>query len=67
MQETNRNQEKIQELKNLYQECECDEEVKNIIQEQIQNIEQEQNRLGQLAQEEKSKQGIFGWLFGWMK
>ena len=67
LQETNRNQEKIQQLKNLHQECDCDPEVKNILQEQIQNLEQEQNRLGQLAQEEKSNKGIFGWLFGWMQ
>lgn len=67
LQETNRNQEKIQQLKNLHQECDCDPEVKNIIQEQIQNLEQEQNRLGQVAQEEKANKGIFGWLFGWMR
>ena len=67
LQETNKNQEKIQQLKNLYQDCDCDAEVKNIIQEQIQNIEREQNRLGQLAQKEKSNKRIFGWLFGWMK
>ena len=67
LRETNKNKEKIQQLKNLYRECDCDEEVKNIIQEQIQNIEQEQNRLGQLAQEQKAKKGLFGWLFGWMK
>lgn len=67
LQETNKNKEKIQQLKKLQQECECDEEVKNIIGEQIQNIEQEQNRLGQLAQEQKSEKGLFGWLFGWMQ
>ncbi len=67
LQETNKNQEKLQQLKNLHQECDCDPEVKDILQEQIQNLEQEQNRLGQLAQEEKSNKGIFGWLFGWMQ
>ena len=67
LQETNKNQEKIQQLKNFHQECDCDPEVKNIIQEQIQNLGQEQVRLGQVAQEEKSNKGIFGWLFGWMR
>ncbi len=67
LQETDKNKERIQELKNLYQECDCDEEIKSIVQEQIYNLEQEQSRLGQLAQEEKSNKGIFGWLFGWMK
>jgi hypothetical protein len=67
LQETNKNKEKIQQLKDLKQQCDCDEEVKNVIQEQIQNIEQEQNRLGQLAQKEKSNKGLFGWLFGWLR
>jgi hypothetical protein len=67
LRETNKNKEKVKNLKKLKQECDCDEEVENVIQEQIQNIEQEQNRLGQLAQKEKSKKGLFGWLFGWMK
>jgi len=67
LQETTGNQMKLQELKNLHQECDCDPEVKDIIMEQVQNLEQEQNRLGQLAQAEKSSKGIFGWLFGWMQ
>jgi hypothetical protein len=67
LQEVNKNKEKIKNLKELKQQCDCDEEVKDIVQEQIQNMEQEQNRLGQLAQEQKSKRGLFGWLFGWMK
>ena len=67
LEETNKNKVKVQQLKNLYQECDCDEEVKNIIQEQIQNLEQEQIRLEEVAQKEKSNKGLFGWLFGWMK
>ena len=67
LQETNKNKERIQHLKELKKECDCDEEVENMIQEQIQKVEQEQNRLEQLAQEEKSNKGLFGWFFGWMK
>ena len=67
LQETNKNKERIQQLKELKKECDCDEEVENVIQEQIQKVEQEQNRLERLAQEEKSNKGLFGWLFGWMK
>ena len=62
-QEVNRNRERIQELKQLKEQCECDEEVMNMFQEQIQNMEQEQNRLQGLAQAEKKSKGIFGWLF----
>jgi len=62
-QEVNRNRERIQELRRLMQECECDEEVKAMLQEQIQNMEMEQNRIQDLAQNEKKSKGIFGWLW----
>lgn len=65
--EVNQNQNRIQELKQLKENSSCQQEVKEVIQEQIQNIEQEQTRLGELAQEQKQKKGIFGWLFGWLK
>jgi len=62
-QEVNRNQARIQQLKQLMQECDCDEEVKTMMQEQIQNMEQEQNRLQELAQSEKKSKGLLGWLW----
>ena len=62
-QEVNQNKQRIQELKQLYEQCDCDEEVKEIMQEQIQNMEQEQNRLQELAQKEKKSKGLFGWLW----
>lgn len=66
-QEVNRNQERIEQLKELLAECDCDEELKEIIQEQIVNIEQEQNRLQQLAESEQEYKGLFDWLFGWLR
>lgn len=57
------NQLRIQELKQLKEECTCEQEVTQVLQEQIQNIEQEQVRLQQLAQQEKQSKGLFGWLF----
>ncbi|MFH1450620.1 MAG: hypothetical protein ABIF92_01420, partial [archaeon] len=60
--EVEQNQERIRELKQLHDECECDDEMKAMLQEQIQNMEQEQERLATVAKKEKSK-GIFGWLF----
>ncbi len=60
--ELNQNQQRIQELKRLREECACGEEIKVMIQEQVQNIEQEQVRLQQLANKEKSAQGVFGWI-----
>lgn len=67
-QELNQNQQRIQELKQLREECVCGEEVKAMMQEQIQNMEQEQERLQQLTDSEKNAKGLFGWvrnLFRW--
>ncbi len=62
--ETNRTRNMIQELKQLRDQCDCPEEVRNMFQEQIQNMELEQTRLQELAQNEKGNRGLFGWLFG---
>ncbi len=59
----NQNMNRVQELKEIKNNCDCSEEVLNLIQEQIQNMEQEQNRLQELAQQEKQRKGIFGWIF----
>lgn len=61
--QTIQNREKIQELNQLKNECECDPEVKAMMQEQINNMEQEQARLEQLAQSEKQSKGLIGWLW----
>ncbi|MFA5766999.1 MAG: hypothetical protein WC919_03685 [Candidatus Paceibacterota bacterium] len=61
-QEVSQNQERIQELKQLREDCgDCSEEARALIMEQIQNIEQEQERLQQLAEEEEGSVGVFGW------
>ncbi|MBN1761492.1 MAG: hypothetical protein JW878_00220 [Methanomicrobia archaeon] len=57
------NQDRIRELQQLQEECDCDEEVRAILQEQIQNVEQEQTRLQQVAQSELDDKGLFGWLW----
>jgi predicted small secreted protein len=61
--EVTKNQEKIQELKQLKDQCPCDEEVKAMMQEQIQSMEQEQTRLQTLADKETKSKGIFGWMW----
>jgi hypothetical protein len=60
--EVTQNQDQIEQLQQLYEQCDCDEETKQLLQEQIQTMEQEQTRLRTLAQEEKSHKGWFGWL-----
>ncbi|MBU3934994.1 hypothetical protein KKC00_03470 [Patescibacteria group bacterium] len=66
-QEVDRNKERTQQLAQLREQCACDDEVKVMLQEQISNIEQEQNRLEQVVQTEKQARGLFGWLFGWLR
>lgn len=61
--QVNQNKQRIQELKQLHEQCDCDEEVKTMMQEQIQKMEIEQNRLQELAQKEKKSKGLFGWLW----
>ncbi|MFH1823326.1 MAG: hypothetical protein ABH817_01250 [archaeon] len=61
--ELDENQNRIQELQQLMGNCECSEELRNLFQEQIQNMEQEQTRLRELAQKEKRNKGMFGWLW----
>ncbi len=64
--ELGKNQSKIQLLKQLAAQCNCVSELKNIIQEQIQNIDQEQNRLREIVTAERKSKGVFGWLFAWL-
>jgi len=61
------NKEKLTELKKLKDDCNCAEEVKNVVQEQVQKIEQEQTRLQNVAENEVSKKGVFGWFLKWFK
>jgi len=61
------NTHKIQMLRNVkQQECtDCDESLKGLISEQIQEMEQEQVRLQAVADDEKESKGLFGWLWKW--
>jgi len=62
--ELEQNKARLQNLTNLLEECtDCDEEVRVMLQEQIQNLNQEQERLGELAKAEKGNKGLFGWLW----
>lgn len=61
--EVTKNQERIKELKQLKEEADCEKEVKEMIQEQIQQMENEQKRLHDLAQEEKQSKGLLGWIW----
>jgi len=43
--------------------CDCSEEVITLIQEQIDEIQAENERLEQLAERERKRKGLFGWLW----
>ncbi len=63
-QQATQNQERVMQMQLLVLQCSgCDAEVQTMLQGQLQNMEQEQARLMQLAQEEKQEKGIFGWLW----
>ncbi|MGC9310427.1 MAG: hypothetical protein ACP5E4_01745 [Candidatus Aenigmatarchaeota archaeon] len=59
--ELNQNRVRIQELNRLI--FRCDGETKALLQEQLQNMEQEQERLRQVAEDEKKSKGLLGWLW----
>lgn len=61
--EVNQNREQLQKLQQVQENCDCDEAVKTMLQEQIQNMEQEQERLQMLAEQEQNKKGLLGWIW----
>ena len=63
-QETIRNKERIQEMQQLITQCQdCDPQIIEMLQEQLQEMERVQTRLQQLAQKENQDKGIFGGLW----
>ncbi|MDD5043768.1 MAG: hypothetical protein PHD51_03855 [Patescibacteria group bacterium] len=64
-QEAEKNRTRIEKLNQLKNECtNCAEEVKTVLQEQIQKVEQEQTRLEKVAKAEQQIKGIWGWVRG---
>jgi len=45
-------------------ECDCEDEVSTLMQEQIQSMEQGQDKLQEMIQNEKNARGIWGWFKG---
>jgi len=62
-QEVVQNMARIQELNTLMADCNCTQEVRAVMQEQVQAMETEQNRLQDVAEEQKANKGLIGWLF----
>ena len=62
--EAEQNRVRIQEMNQIIADCEdCDSEVKTMLQQQLQTMLQEQNRLAGVAEEASGRTGLLGWLF----
>jgi hypothetical protein len=59
----NRSREQVREMKRLVENCTCDNETGALLMEQIRAMEQEQERLRELAEGEISEKGLFGWIW----
>ena len=57
------NQRRIDRLEYLESVCNCTSEVREMMQEQIQELQVEQERLQNLSQQQKQKKGVIGWLW----
>jgi hypothetical protein len=65
IQYADQNQQRIQQIEQLLTNCsDCDPQVRVILEEQVQVLSMEQNKLATLGQQEQSDRGLFGWLFG---
>jgi hypothetical protein len=65
IQYADQNQQRIQQMEQLVTNCsDCDPQVRVTLEEQVQVLSQEQNRLSVLGQQEQGDRGLVGWLFG---
>ena len=55
------NTQRMTQLRQYLSTCGCDVQVQTMLQEQLQNMEQEQTRLQTLADQERSRWGLFSW------
>jgi hypothetical protein len=60
-QETISNHERVRELERLRNECDCTDEIKDQLDDYIEALTKEQERLEKMAQNEDEKEGIFEW------
>jgi len=62
--EINLTEERIAELRSFVDSCTtCSEQVKEVLRERVQEMEQEQERLREVASQELNNQGIIGWIW----
>lgn len=57
------NTQRMQQIRDYLTDCDCDEQVRTILQEQIKNMGEEHVRLQLVAEDEASAWGLFSWRF----
>lgn len=57
------NQERIRQMEQLVDQCRCDPDARAALREQLQVMQQEQERLRNLARQEREDKGLIGWLW----
>jgi hypothetical protein len=57
------NQERMQQIRQYLNDCDCEEQVRTILQEQLQAMEEEHERLRKISENEVSTWGLFSWRF----
>lgn len=62
-QNLNQTNEQIREMQHLVENCTCDNETRTLLQDQLQVMEEDQDRLRALALNETVDRGIFGWIW----
>lgn len=63
IQYADQNQQRIQQMTQVLANCsDCDPQVRVMLEEQVQVLSQEQNRLLTFGQQEQNEKGFFGWL-----
>ncbi len=57
------NKQRMEQIRQYLSDCDCDEQVRTMLQEQIQAMEEEHARLREVAEDEVSTWGLFSWRF----
>lgn len=63
LRELEQNQDRVREMQQLIDQCNCSQDVQNVLREQLREMEQEQERLLTLAQQEIDDSGLVGWMW----
>lgn len=57
------NEQHMEQIRQYLDDCDCDEQVRTMLQEQVQVMEEEHARLRQVAEDEVATWGLFSWRF----